>query len=201
MKMLRNYKGLPLFGNYETGFTLVELLITTSIIILMMGTVIGSGAIRRTQFNLSINQEKVRSLASRAKSLAFNSLVEETAGNGVCGYGVHIERDQAFIFADKSADCSSSDRIFSLGDEELIGSVNKVTTDGGMHFYDMSSGIIDLSQFGGAGKIDVLFVPPDPTTYINGNRAGNAVIGVAFSERDWRKVIIESSGLISVQSY
>ena len=210
MKRMPETKGAPLqtrFGaglirsiRSKAGFTLIELLVTTAVMMIIMGSVAGTGIARRTQFNLSINQEKLRTLVSRAKGLTLNSLIEQ--GSDICGYGVHIERERAFIFADRSATCSASDRIYTSSSEDFPGGINELQAEAGIFFYDMSSGGVTPPSFGnGAGKIDVLFVPPDPTTYVNGVMGGSTTIGVAASSRDWRKVIVEGSGLISTRSY
>jgi|GEM_PF-2112248 len=189
----------------EKGFTLMELVITMAVLAVVMGAATSAGVGRKTQFNLSVSQEKTRALISRAKGLALNSLISQ--GSNICGYGVHITYDKAVIFTDRvgAGTCDGSDRRYTPG-EELVGGADQVVLDQGIYYSDVSGGGSPSqvrSSFGGPGYMDVLFAPPDPTTYINAISGVNqrAILGVAYSSQNFRKITVEGTGLISVSSY
>ena len=175
------------------GFTLIELIITAGVLIIIMGAATGAGVGRKTQFNLSVNQEKLRALISRAKGLSLNSLIKQ--GSNICGYGVHITYNKAIIFADKSeSGCGNSDHKYSGVSENFIGGFNEVVLDSSIYFSG-DSFVKDVGL-----SIDVLFAPPDPTTYINGSEGTNlqTIIGIANSSNSFRKVIVKGTGLINM---
>ncbi|MDD4930985.1 MAG: hypothetical protein PHG66_02395 [Candidatus Colwellbacteria bacterium] len=167
-----------------------------SIMFIIMGTVANSGADRRMQFNISINQEKLRALISRAKSLSMNSLFQ--AGSQDCGYGVHLDQNRAIIFIDRGPVC---DHRFN-GGEQVLGSSNEVIPKEGIYFADMTSGAAVPGTFGGDGTADIVFLPPDPTTYVNADSNRDITLGVIAStaSMDQVKVIVERSGLITTRS-
>lgn len=189
----------------KKGFTLMELVITMAVLAVVMGAATSAGVGRKTQFNLSVSQEKTRALISRAKGLALNSLISQ--GSNICGYGVHITYDKAVIFTDRvgAGTCAGSDRRYTSG-EELVGGADQVVLEQGVYYSDISGGgspSQTRTSFGGPGYMDILFAPPDPTTYINTASGVNqrAILGVALSSQSFRKITVEGTGLISVSSY
>ncbi|MFA4999658.1 MAG: type II secretion system protein [Parcubacteria group bacterium] len=170
-----------------SGFTLVEIVVTTAVLIFVMSAVWSAGFLRASDFSVMINQEKLRLLATRAKSMTINSVFG--AHTDSCGYGVRVERDKAFIFLDHGICGEGNNRIYDLG-EEVTGSINTIT---------LREGITFASSTGETAE--VLFIPPDPRVVINGNEA---VSEVTFEVRSptgaSKKVIINKQGLINLQN-
>jgi hypothetical protein len=133
-----------------------------------------------------VNQEKLRTLMTRAKSLTINSVF---GGSDVCGYGVRIEENQAFIFLDKGACGSGNNRRYDSG-ERVAGSSNEITLREGIKFTPSTG-----------GSAEVLFIPPDPDVIINANDATqNLYVEVSAPESAPRRVIINKQGLIGLES-
>lgn len=115
-----------------TGFTLIEMLVIISIILIFSTILIGYSREAGKQLLLVNNQANLVSLISRAKSLSIATFIENTAlplspsDPKVCGYGVHIEKGagEAFIFRDLAQDCSSGDNRFGSGDVKLTGQLD-----------------------------------------------------------------------------
>ncbi len=170
------------------GFTLIEMLITISIISILLSSMVSSSSLGRREFILTSSQQQLRAIISRAKSLSLSTALS-TLGT-ICGYGVRIDKDSktAFIFRDLkiSANCPG-DNIYSAGgSEKLGGSLNEIKLDNSLSF---------------SGNTDVVFIPPDPTTIINGDPNSLPVeIVIKAGDNNIRKIIINKAGLIDLTS-
>lgn len=165
---------------YKLGFTLMEIVVTSGIIVFLMTAVWSSGALRSSDFHAMINQEKLRLLLTRAKSMTINGVF---VGNS-CGYGVRIESDRAFIFLDGRNIC---DRRYNSG-EEVFGSANIMI---------LREGVRLVSNVG--ATTDIVFVPPYIYTIINNNQnITEAHISIHLASRRLRGVIINSQALINL---
>lgn len=133
------------------GFTLIELMASISIIGLMSAIFIVNYASTNDKARLNDAVQRVVTNIKLTQSYAlglneFNNTMSEG------GWGIHFDinfSDNYIIFADVDAD-----GVYNSGEEfrviELAGGVN-----------------IDSMDIGGT-KVDIVFLPPDPTTYING---------------------------------
>ncbi len=177
-----NFKGLR---HLSGGFTLIEMLIVVGIISLLVSLTASSGALGRREFLLTAAGEELRSLITRAKSLSVSTIV--SGQSPVCGYGVHIDRlgRQVFIFRDlpQGGNCPGDNR-YSGSDERLTGLLNEVKLDS----------VLSLGS-----DLDVVFIPPDPTTIIGGNLiTTEAEIVITGAGGEARRIKINKAGLIDL---
>ncbi len=157
------------------GFTLIDMLVTISITLILSGILIGYGKESGKQLLLINNQAKLVSLISRAKSLSTTTFIENslpiTTGGPerICGYGIHADqgKGEVFIFKDRpdpqSIDCATSDNKFSSGDEKLSEQLDVL---------NLASQAVKFAPE--SDLIDILFIPPDPTIVINGDKSMQA---------------------------
>ncbi len=147
-----------------------------SITLVLSAILIGYARESGRQLLLISSQAKVINLISRAKSLSVATFVDENlidekdlptdpAASKICGYGVHVNRGvgQVFIFRDSAVDCSADDpaRRYVYDDKDDV----KLTST-----LDVFSVPDTTVQFGDDTTLtDVLFVPPDPTVFVNAN--------------------------------
>lgn len=169
------------------GFTLIEVAVTSAILIFLMSIVWSSGSFRGSDFSVMISQEKLRLLTTRAKSMTINSVFG--TANNTCGYGIRVEKGKAFIFLDRGACGSGNNQRYDSG-EEVPGSANSM---------NLTEGISFLPSTG--ESVEVVFIPPDPRTVINGSDGINEVdIEVRAPSGMTRRVIINKQGLINMKN-
>jgi len=167
------------------GFTLIEVVVVSSVLVFLMSSIWLSGSLRENDFAAMINQEKLRLLITRAKSMTLSGVVPE--GVISCGYGVRIERDRAFIFLDRGRCGISNNQIYDAG-EEAVGTVNNLILREGV-FFESSLGDIT----------NIVFIPPDPQTIINADDAITEVsILIMTSLGFHRGILINKQGLIEL---
>jgi prepilin-type N-terminal cleavage/methylation domain-containing protein len=176
------------------GFTLVELLVSISIF-----TVITSVAIfNHSQFNGSVlltNLSYEIALSVRQAQSYGISVRENSAQNFNSGYGVHFDTTvptQYILFEDKTGGTpyvhDGSDIDIQTYTIEKGNKVAKVCLDG---VKPCSSTSVDIS-----------FSRPNPDAYIysGGTNHGKAEICVTSPQGLVRKIIVESTGQISVDT-
>lgn len=134
------------------GFTLLELLVALGLTTLLASAAVIYGSASRKQTTLYLDAAKVTQMVLRAKSQAILTYYDPAVIS--CGYGVRIDR-RARTFAlfnyvvRSSAECAS---VSVVGDANYV-EVEKDTLTKGTVFADTPGAIID-----------VLFLPPDPST-------------------------------------
>lgn len=147
----------------KKGFTLVEVLVVVAITSLLAGAVLTYSSRGRTQVALYVESAKLAQVALRAKSLA---IATYNNPGTPCGYGVHLDIPNntysLFSYSPKDAN----------GDLNCASIVNSPidTTDPAyspIENFDMQKSVqfVDLPSSDN-GIQEVLFVPPDPKTYI-----------------------------------
>lgn len=133
----------------RAGYTLLELLVVLGVAGLLSGMVILYGGEGRQQIALSIESAKIVQTISRAKALAIATYTDLSSP---CGFGVHFDypaRKYSIRSYRTSPNCES---------------VSGISSSEALEEFVLSSG---LSWHEGADKIDdVIFVPPDPKTYL-----------------------------------
>ena len=165
------------------GFTLIEVVVVSSVLAFLMSTIWLSGSLRESDFAVMINQEKLRLLITRAKSLTLSGIVP--AGGDTCGHGVRIERNKAFIFLDRGQCGINNSRRYD-GGEEVPGAANSIILREGVTF---STSLGD--------NVDIVFIPPDPDTTINGNEANVSIqINLPPPSEIRRRITVNNQGLI-----
>ena len=166
------------------GTTLIEILITVSMIIILLGVAFWGYRDRSREFDVKhsalemvANLEKVREMAMSARIVGGGT--ERPAG----GYGVHFDLTNSpnsyILFADIT-DNKSYD-----GAGELYSAIS--LKDG-----------ISITAVSPLDTTDIVFIPPSPDVYINGLDTMSAEITIGNSIRT-EKIIINPAGLILVE--
>ena len=182
----------------RTGFTLIEMLVVISVTLILSAVLIGYSREAGKQLLLVNNQAKLVSLISRAKSLSIVTFIENTAlpsspsDPKVCGYGVHVEKGtgEVSIFRDLAIDCANSDNKFGSGDVKLTSQLDIFKLDS------------QVTQFASDTTLrDVIFIPPDPTTIINGDvSTKEAAISIEVKDGSSKSTVkINNAGRISTK--
>ena len=135
------------------GFSLLEMLVVMSVLIVLTSTLLLYN--RTGERQLIILREKARLLGAivQAKAYAVNTLVDAAPA---CGYGVHIDPAAGtyFLYRDRAINCRTSDHIYGAASDEIVrGSENTLAIG---------------FAFGDHTLSDIVFVPPDPSVYLNG---------------------------------
>ena len=174
------------------GFTLVEVVVVSSVLVFLMSSIWLSAPARESDFIIMINQEKLRLLIMRAKSMTLSGIVP--VGGDTCGHGVRIERNRAFIFLDRGR-CEdiiiNNSRVYNEG-EEVPGAANIINLSRGVTFQPFI-GVAPVSF------VNIVFIPPDPRTVINGVDAINEVsVQIALPTGLHRRITINNQGLVDL---
>ena len=168
------------------AFTLAEMLLSVAIIFVI--ATIGMVEYRQGSSTNTLLRVATRVAQDlhRAQNLALTSLA--LSGQVPYGFGVYFDTakpDQYVIFTDNDnnktclAPCDTSAERYEVVKVEP-GAILSVSPGSPLH---------------------VDFVPPDPTTYINGVNSGTASIRVYLpgDTSTYKTVIINSSGLVDIQ--
>jgi len=171
------------------GFTLIEVVVVSSVLVFLMSSIWLSGSLRESDFVVMINQEKLRLLIMRAKSMTLSGIVP--AGGDTCGHGVRIEKNRAFIFLDRGQCGINNSRGYDMG-EEVLGAINIINLSYGVTFEPSIRGA-------STDSVNIVFIPPDPRTIINGDNAiSEVLVRVALPTGLQRRIMINNQGLIDL---
>lgn len=133
------------------GFTLIEVLIVIAITSLLAGLMLTYTSTSRDQVALYVEEAKLAQNISRSKSLA---LATYNRPEVPCGYGVGIDYDSSSysLFAYRAEDCSEVDFLSAAGKEEISSFALPPN--------------VRFAPPGAASIEDVMFLPPEPRTWI-----------------------------------
>lgn len=164
----------------QSGFTLMELLVVFSIMAILT-------ALFLVNFRASGDQSKIgliaHNMASDIRSSQSKTLgavkYEGSVPEG--GWGIHIEegKSQYTVFADIDGDAAYD----APGETSAVKKFDDTVT------------VLSIDQ---AGTVDIVFEPPDPTTYINGTSTGSVMITLADERNNNEVVRVNFFGLIEV---
>ncbi|MFH1427059.1 MAG: prepilin-type N-terminal cleavage/methylation domain-containing protein [Patescibacteria group bacterium] len=164
----------------ENGFTLIELLVSLGIIALMTGIFLANYHTTDKRSELVLAAQKFASDIRLAQSYSLGSLEFGSGNVPEGGWGVYAGNGENnyIIFADDNENFS-----YDVGEEN--------ESQGGK--------IINLPSNITISSVDyeIVFEPPDPTTYINGLASGQAEIELT-NGASIKKVIVNFFGLIEV---
>ena len=157
-----------------TGFTLIELLVVMFIVSLLAGSafVVYSNGQRR--YEVSANLQRLVADLRLVQNMALSG--KKTGVVTPIGYGLYATTGQYLLFY--NSDTSTS---YMAGSSVIIETVN------------LPAGV-SLSP----GGSSIYFVPPDPTTYLNGVSTGSLTLTLANGNAS-REIIVNSSGLIDFE--
>jgi prepilin-type N-terminal cleavage/methylation domain-containing protein len=173
----------------EQGFTLVEVLVVSSITVMITGFLVVNFSRSRTDLNqaATVLTDAVR----EAQSLTLSgSLVQ---GTYRCGYGIHFVDGGYLIYAGPNADdfdCSVQNRDYDAGSDAIIRQAL------------LPNPALEIAPL----PPDIFFEPPNPTTYIGGSTAPGLNTNINIRRKgavcpgaDCRTINVTTSGRIQLQ--
>lgn len=180
------------------GFTLMELLVVTGIVVIISAIMLanhaafgGSITLRNLAYDIALSLREAQT---------YGISVRQFQGDFSAGYGVHIRLSsptEYILFADGVTQNS----VYDAG--ELVRSASIA---GGFHIADVcivpAGQSSELCAGDGVTQVDITFVRPEPDAHIryNGTTAAQSARIVLQSPRgDQKNVIVETAGQISVQ--
>lgn len=142
------------------GFTLVEILVVVAITTFLAGMVLTYSSTGRSQIALYVESAKLAQVALRAKSLA---IATYNSPDTPCAYGMHVDfanRSYA-LFSYNPGKCSDiPNGGIDTTPADQSGPYREIET------FTLQSGVSFKNSQSGNTLEYVLFVPPDPATYI-----------------------------------
>ncbi|MFH1523316.1 MAG: prepilin-type N-terminal cleavage/methylation domain-containing protein [Patescibacteria group bacterium] len=176
-------EGFFLRGKKAAGFTLIELLVSISIIGLLSAIFLVNYRATSQRSQLNITAQKVASDIRLAQSNSLGS-VEYDGSIPDGGWGAHFSEGESYyyVFADLDANNQYDEGEAS---EELGGKV-----------VDLPAGIT-INSINIGTLVDIVFLPPDPITYINNDNSGTVEIELADNISS-KIVTVNFFGLIDV---
>lgn len=161
------------------GFTLVEILVVVSITAMLSSVLILYSRTGEKQILMFREQSKVINLITKAKSLALQTYID---GASACGYGIHFTLpDTMILFKDQSADCTTSDNVYSGPSEDFSHLI-------------LGTGIV----FSASDISDILFIPPDPTVKLNPDQVFGIITLQTLDGNTSASIKVNNSGQISI---
>lgn len=147
----------------DSGFTLIEVVVVASIIMLMSGFLIAN--LSKTRVNLDQTLNLMIADIRDAQSRAVSS--DKSSGKFRCGYGIrYVSGSEYRLYAGPDASlvtCSTQNRNYALADGDV-----DIRT---IPLRDKGSVQITVSF------PDIFFEPPDPKTYVNNSAVLSAAPG------------------------
>jgi len=196
----------------SAGFTLVELVVVLAVSVMLTAILVtfNRGADRHI---ILINEQArlVQALTS-AKVLSLQTFVRaEALGNvKTCGYGVHFEDRSYLVFIDSplpdplNSSCIDENNQYT-GNLKFDGPIEVATVNQEFEVapflvYSLDPRVVFGDLPGGGRDFDVLFIPPEPTTYFYPAGMENAEIFInQIDGRGGTSVKITRFGQISAQ--
>lgn len=167
------------------GFTLLEVIVVVSITAILAGVMLANFRGGEKERVLSITAQQVAQNARLAQNFA--SSLKESNGTIPCGWGVHYTGASGYVlFADTAGCASGSPYRYDNGEETQI-------------FIFNDNRIVFASAFP-----DILFLPPDPVTYISGSSGagleGRIRVCIASDcASKFKEVVIKGTGVVEVE--
>lgn len=169
------------------GFTLVELLVTTGIVVLM--TAVAAPAWRAGQRQLSLNAQAYR-MAQNIRLVVEYSLqgkpVACPGAGSLKGYGIYISSGTPGSYL-SFAECGNN-WIYVEGQDAPIAT------------YALEDGVF-VSAVSPGPNASAVFAPPDPLVYLGPGNPSVLRVTLALSERpqETKEIIINTKGVIEIQ--
>lgn len=130
------------------GFTIIEILVSLGIMGLLTSLLLLYSRTGERQIALFREQAGLVGAVLRAKSLAIQTFSEQAPA---CGYGIRFSaaNNSYILFKDSAPNCQEANRSYDPGEE--------------LETHNLP---VDL-KFTRLDLTDVVFVPPDPKTYLD----------------------------------
>jgi len=152
----------------KRGFTLMEMLIVLGIIALFSGLIMMNYGGQNQRLRLRTTAQDAVGDLRRVQNFSVSTRIEGTdVPNG--GYGIRFDKaaNSYIIFSDTS---DPANKIFDTGEEIETKLLNS----------DLEISDINISSLGSVNALEVVFVPPDPVTYINASNAFDLSATITF---------------------
>ena len=181
--MIRDIRGQ--IREYSRGFTVLEMLVVISIIVLLSSLLILYSRTGENQVILFRDQSRLITALNRAKSLSIQLF---NTPEPPCAFGVHFSQNSFLIFRDLAPDCQN---------------VSHTYNDPGELFenYQLSSKIRFKQLDPQLTLTDIVFIPPDPKTLIDNdqNKTDATIILETLDGNASVKVKVNNAGQITTQ--
>ena len=162
------------------GFTLIELIVVTSIIVLLTALILPNYRAGDRQLSLQRSAAKLAQDLKRAQEMALSS---QKFNNEVpAGYGIYLNKNQPFqyiLFADLD-----NGKDYDAGEAVEILQLEKQ---------------IQISSLSPLSPLTIVFTPPDPQIYISGGNEARVILCIKTDLTKTKSVIVNKAGLIAVQ--
>ncbi|MDO8667515.1 MAG: prepilin-type N-terminal cleavage/methylation domain-containing protein [bacterium] len=168
-----------------TGFTLIELLASVFIIGLVSSVFMVNYHNTNKRSELKMAAQKLASDIRLAQNYSLGSKTYDGITTPSGGWGVHFVSGASnyIIFADKDGDY-----IYN----------NDINKDVAKEIKNLPAGVT-ISSLSPASPLNIVFFPPDPTTYVNGSAADSAQVVLRENiNNSTAAVTVNPFGLIDV---
>jgi len=184
------------------GFTLIELLVTISIIIILSALIIPNYSSGSKRMALGRAAYKLSQDIRWTQELAVSSQATVCSSGTLKGYGIYFnkigdDKEEYIIFAE----CNDTEPNYDYdaGSDDII-SGGDIKIEKGIEISKIEKNSTSLDN------ISVIFIPPDPTTYIEHSNSGYeakitlCIGGADCGTADYYKVIsVNNSGRIKIE--
>ena len=168
------------------GFTLLELLIVTAIIVLLTALILPNYKSGSHQLALQRSAQKLAQDIRRAQEMAMSS--KKVSGQIPYGFGIHLDsssEDSYILFAD----LNNNHHRDAIIDQDL----ETIKLESGIKI----SSLLPVSAF------SVVFVSPDPTVWINDASSGVTTAQITLATKinlnNKQIISVNNAGLITVE--
>jgi prepilin-type N-terminal cleavage/methylation domain-containing protein len=173
------------FGEKNTGFTIIEMLVVISIMILISGSMLLGYKSGEDQRRLNIDSQKLVQILRKAQNYAMSAKEESGCGNNkVTPYGISFNSGSAtnYLFI---ADCNDDKHYDGINGDILVSTIS------------LSDSIISSVS---PSFLEIFFAAPIPSTYITGgSETGTITLCSKRRTSLCKSIIINVRGAISVQ--
>jgi type II secretory pathway pseudopilin PulG len=174
------------------GFTIIELLVSMFIIIVLSTILVARYRGANPDYTLTQAAQKMVSDIRRAQNMSMNG-TEINSTTGYSGYGIYMKPSDSNTSYKFYADKNGNQKFDSEASDQKIGDDIRLP----------SKVVIDSITFGSlVNRADIFFLPPNPTTFINGSSNGSNDLIITLKEQSTshtKTVRVTLAGLIEAQ--
>ena len=172
----------------QSGISYIEMAIIIAIIGILCAMLLTGFKSAEMEISLRNSAYQVAGDIRKAQNMAMATV--EQSGGDPYGYGVRFvsSSDSYFIFADMN-----NDKVYNAGIDTIV-DLNQINLPDDIEIFNVSP----------ASQSDIVFVSPDPTTFINGNSSIGVSSTITLKIKgggsfDCQNIIVETSGNIKVK--
>ena len=172
-------------GNH--GLTMIELLITISMIAIVSSVVFSSKGDVEQGLSLQRAVYRMNQDLREVQEMSMGSGQDNCGARNVCGYGIYFGSDSYSFFTDCAVDCSLGNHARDTSTPFYDVDILEVTLEKEVQITDVNP-----------NNLSIVFSPPDPIVYINGVE-WNQEATITFSgNARTRDVKINSAGRVEL---